>query len=374
MKNRFFGSYKLNEQELRDFFSNSQFFFDTNALLSIYRVKKDMAKKIILSIAKQKDRTSITYHVAEEYHKRVVEQHARRLNEAKKMQELCADSDKLMDNIFSASFLNYIQQEEKTTLKKIIGNFSADVTPFLEEKFNEFNEEFKSMEIAGLLAKELADCIIDPLPKERIEQLKEEFKSRTTTKTPPGYKDKSKAKEDTNTQTNEAGDYIIWTEMIQWAAANKKDILFITNEEKEDWVWSECGLRIGPRRELCYEFNERTNGQRFYLIKLDTFLTLTEDKYTESEIKEIKEEIILKPRIKADSNSILSIIVELSRFKDTFGPPEHLRVFLDKYKSQYNRISLETAKRMPNTSTPYDESYKSQTKKDSNQDSSKDSQ
>ena len=291
MKDQFFGAYKLNEKELKDFFKNCQFFFDTNTLLSLYRVKKEMAIRIIMTIAKEKERVCIPYHVGYEYHDKVARHHAKRLTEAQQMQQLCSSSDKLMKKIFSEVFLNYLQKEETGRLREIIQGFSDAVSAFIEEKTSEFNDEFKSMEIAGLLSHELSECLLHPLPPDRIIQLKEEFKERAKKGIPPGYKDKAKANnENCEGATNESGDYIIWTEMMNWASENKKDVLFICNEEKADWIWKEYGLRIGPRRELCDEFKEKTGGRRFHIIKLDTFLSLTNDEYSDKEIREIVEE------------------------------------------------------------------------------------
>lgn len=343
MKNKFFGSYKLNDKELRDFISHSQFFFDTNTLLGIYRVKKEMAKKIIASIVKQKARVSISYHVAEEYHKHMVEHHAKRLNEAQEMQRICGDSDRLMKKIFSDFFLNYLQQEEISNLKKIISGFSSALSSFVNEKVKEFNDEFKTMEVASILAEELSDCIIDPLPEEIVDKLKEEFKDRAANNIPPGYKDKSKSKNQTETSTNEAGDYIIWTEMMEWAAKNKKDILFICNEEKTDWIWKECGLRIGPRRELCSEFKNRTNGQKFYIIKLETFLTLTDDQYSDTEIKAIEEETkpVSSTLKKSDFQQYLSEIIYLRLLERIEDFPRQLKEFRSITKNEKTTATSE---------------------------------
>ncbi|MDE6192727.1 MAG: PIN domain-containing protein [Muribaculaceae bacterium] len=291
MKNQFFGAYKLNEKELKDFFADCQFFFDTNTLLNLYRVRKDMAIRIISTISKQKQRVSIPYHVADEYHKKIARLHAQRLTVSQQMQQLCSSDESLMKKIFSDAFLNFLQQEEILRLKEIIHSISGNISVFINEKTTEFNDEFKSMEIAYLLSDELSECVLPPLAPERIAQLKEEFKERADKKIPPGYKDKNKAKNGEECEyTNEAGDYIIWTEMIKWASEHGKDVLFVSNEKKTDWIWEECGLPIGPRRELCKEFKENTGGRRFQIIKLDTFLSLTDDEYSDKEIKEIVEE------------------------------------------------------------------------------------
>jgi hypothetical protein len=69
---------------------------------------------------------------------------------------------------------------------------------------------------------------------------------------PPGYKDKSKTQGE-----RAAGDYIVWLQLLHEAKARKCDVLFVTNDLKEDWWRIEPGdLRRGPRPELCTEMRD----------------------------------------------------------------------------------------------------------------------
>ncbi len=79
---------------------------------------------------------------------------------------------------------------------------------------------------------------------EDIDKIKKEGESRYKTKTPPGYCDGNQK------QDNEYGDLFIWKEIIRYAKENDKDVIFVTQDVKEDWWFKEKGKTIGPRYEL----------------------------------------------------------------------------------------------------------------------------
>lgn len=73
-------------------------------------------------------------------------------------------------------------------------------------------------------------------------------------KIPPGFLDKDKENE------NAAGDYIIWSSML----ALQDDVLFVTNDMKNDWVVHKPVLKA--RRELVEEFYEKTGGKSIRIV------------------------------------------------------------------------------------------------------------
>ena len=92
----------------------------------------------------------------------------------------------------------------------------------------------------------------NPYSKETYEQLENEGKERYKNNIPPGYKDSIK-------KENKYGDYIIWKEIIQFSKEHKKNIIFVTDDKKEDWWNIIHGETIGIRVELRKEFLNETN-------------------------------------------------------------------------------------------------------------------
>lgn len=99
-----------------------------------------------------------------------------------------------------------------------------------------------------------------------MEDICKEGKVRYEKKIPPGYKDNTN-----KSNGNEYGDLIVWKEIIKYAKTNKQPIVFVTDDQKEDWWTIEKGFSIRPREELIKEFLDET-GIRILIYNADRFL------------------------------------------------------------------------------------------------------
>lgn len=71
-----------------------------------------------------------------------------------------------------------------------------------------------------------------------IYKLCKEGEHRYKSQTPPGYKDSKKD------GVSKYGDLIVWAETYEYAASNNKNIIFVTDDVKEDWWEKLCDGRI----------------------------------------------------------------------------------------------------------------------------------
>ncbi len=86
-------------------------------------------------------------------------------------------------------------------------------------------------------------------------------------KLPPGYKDKGK-------QDEGVGDYIIWYTILKIATDSKKSVIFVSLDEKTDWMIKSAGQALYVRYELIDEFCRVSGGQSFHIMKFSEFLNL----------------------------------------------------------------------------------------------------
>lgn len=327
MRNKFIWAYRLSPDEVKGLFDRCQFFFDTNTLLHLFRIKKEVANKAVKAISKYKDRISIPFHVAEEYHWHIVEILADRIA---KTQSLISklDENKVFGDIFTSTLTCYFPPEDLKPYRELVSKFCHDATDMLNKRLEEYNHDFNNMEIANSLSNELSGCILPSLSDDEIAKLKEEFPKRADNEIPPGYKDRSKEESGKKRlgQTNEAGDYIIWEEILRWAAASKKDVILVSNENKSDWIWNEHGFTIGPRWELRKEFHERSGGKLFHIIRLDEFIRMTDDKgrFSSDELDAMTDTadpvIIPSKKIKTISFDEIDDYCPPKQFSDCFSP------------------------------------------------------
>ncbi|WP_318449784.1 PIN domain-containing protein [Photobacterium leiognathi] len=123
-----------------------------------------------------------------------------------------------------------------------------------------------------------------------------DLKRRSRLNIPPGYKDKSK-------EQNQAGDLLIWHELLILAESKDKHVIFVSGDEKADW-WHQSGKNpLYPRFELVDEFREKTSGKSFHIVSLSKLLEIFETdrevvesiKSSESEQKIVNEESTAPP-------------------------------------------------------------------------------
>ena len=100
-----------------------------------------------------------------------------------------------------------------------------------------------------------------------FDDTKKELEARLKFNIPPAYKDKGK-------EDGGIGDYIIWKDIIKLAVEQKKDLVFVTGDEKADWFHQSNEAKIYPRFELVHEFKETTEGKNVHLISLSDLIQL----------------------------------------------------------------------------------------------------
>jgi transposase-like protein len=98
---------------------------------------------------------------------------------------------------------------------------------------------------------------------------------------PPGYKDASKP-------DYGIGDLLIWKAILEIGAKNKKDMIFVSGEEKADWQHRADGTALLPRFELLDEYRRASGGQALYILPLSRLLELLN--VAKESVKEVKEE------------------------------------------------------------------------------------
>jgi len=114
----------------------------------------------------------------------------------------------------------------------------------------------------------LADRVLND-EEINVEEIAEDLKNRNTLKIPPGYKDQNK-------DQNQAGDLLIWHEILNIAKEKEQHVIFVSGDEKADW-WHQSGKNpLYPRFELVDEFREKTTGKSFHIVSLSKLLELFE--------------------------------------------------------------------------------------------------
>nr|WP_295884194.1 PIN-like domain-containing protein [uncultured Devosia sp.] len=102
-------------------------------------------------------------------------------------------------------------------------------------------------------------------PTQTNDVLLAEWQVRLKERIPPGYKDGGKA--DTG-----IGDFLVWKALLALGAAQKKDLIFVTGEEKADWFVRVNGAGAYPRPELVAEYRKHSGGKGLRLVEFHDVL------------------------------------------------------------------------------------------------------
>lgn len=290
MKAEFIGYYDPSKEELDKGWNEGMVVFDANALLNLYRYTANTRDDLFQVIEKLKDRLYLPHQVGLEYqNNRVSVINAMESAYDKMYEELNKEVDEGVTNI-----VNQYKRHPSIKIDELQKHFS----PFLKKIKDDLDNQKKSHPdysnkdiIREKLDKLYEKKVGQELTDQELETLYKAGKERYGKQIPPGYRDlKNKEKRG---DRHVYGDYIIWDDLIKYAKKEKKTVILITDDRKDDWWEIENGKTLGPKRQLVKEFFDKT-GYRLLMYNADQFLKFAKQRklvetIKEESIKEVQE-------------------------------------------------------------------------------------
>ncbi len=256
MKNAVYVHQEYDIEEIKRMLKHAVLAFDTNALLGLYSYSPKILQDIKGLLTKDtiKNRLFVPYHTAEEFYKNKdkVIQRAQSIYSSK-LGGVTSTINALQQDINKTHFLSDWVITAKTALQKAV-EAMREAYKAQEVDFDKISETIEEIFYDDCVGREL----------ENSEFYENEFEKRLKYDIPPGITDSQK-------KQNKSGDFIIWSELLAKAKADKTDIIFVTNEKKFDW-WDKSG-KGRPNKQLLVEFNKKTD-RRFYFFNMDSFIRL----------------------------------------------------------------------------------------------------
>lgn len=286
MRQPFVGYFPPTDSEVEYLFDQALVVLDTNALLNLYRYRRDVRESFLGMLERLRGRLWLPHRVAFEFHKQRV--------------SVIRDQDRAIDKILKA--LGDIQSGVINTLGALSRNAIVDIEPIVSSVSDAITTEIRKLEeereqlqgSAGITPQhdELLHRIAElyegrvgvELSTDEMADLLQEGERRYADEVPPGYRDSKKSGND------KYGDFIIWKQMVREASGQGRGILFLTDDNKEDWWWISEGEVLGPRPELRAEFAQES-GQLFYCYRPHYFLDLLKKRGDESVSDELVREV-----------------------------------------------------------------------------------
>ncbi|WP_224244711.1 PIN-like domain-containing protein [Hyalangium gracile] len=280
MRDLFRGYYRLSTTELNSSWADCTFVLDANVLLDLHRYPEKPREELLLIFTKIKDRLWVPFQAALEYEANrlgVIQDQIRRFQDVLKIvaESKANLSKKIGELQLSRRHASINPSKFLKEIERHSDNFIAEI----EELRSNHPMEFMSDAIRDQIG-EILSGRIGPPPESQVvlDAIQKDAARRYERKEPPGYLDGEGRKTDRVIHngllySNEFGDYILWRQVLDYAEhAKPKAVIYITNDEKEDWWRVVSGQRIGPRPELVEEIYRCAGVTHFHMYNTLQFL------------------------------------------------------------------------------------------------------
>lgn len=265
-------------RSIEDAISDGDIVLDTNVLLLPYGAGANSVTQIVDAYKKlnKAGRLFIPSHVAREFIK----------NRPIKIADLYQGIADKLSRFTTPDKLSYPILEgidEFKALNEAVGK-AAELKTEIDKANSALLKKIRSWEwndpVSQAYKSEFTSKVIVE-PKYDKQKTLDELRRRYELAIPPGYKDA--AKDDLG-----IGDFLIWKTILHLGEKNKKDLIFVSGEEKADWQHRAGGKAFLPRYELLDEYRRSSSGKALYIVPLSKLLELL--KVAGDSVKEIKQE------------------------------------------------------------------------------------
>lgn len=275
MKNKFLGYIPYEEELVKELWDRAIFVVDANILLNLYRYSETTKEKVVDDLKKVKDRLWIPYNTAQEFFNNrllVIQTQNNIYNDI--IQQI--NFNPIIDEVNKIRHITLSSKKEE--MIKIINTCKESLIQIIEEDRSNNNTSRKDdilTIIVDLFDGKVGEKILD----KKLEDYKKVIDERYINSIPPGFKDAKKKKEG-----RKYGDCINWFSIIEYAKDNGKDIIYVTDDNKDDWFSKEYKT---PRMELLQEFYEKTNNKKIYIYNTEGFVVNFDKYINNNEVNEV---------------------------------------------------------------------------------------
>lgn len=269
--------YWPDDDDLKVFVTEGRIVLDANVLLDLYRHSATNRERLLDALNQEsvRPRLFLPYQAGLEYHRRRLTVASDHENHYNAVLEAVSNLD---DGVSKAMAALRDKQVRATLAKR--------VDKALRKAKRSIREAIKAEQEANVIP--ATNLRVDDPIRDRIEKLltdegqighppsdelaaawMEQWKASEALpdeEKPPGFKDGKK-------KDGGYGDYFIWQEMLEVARESDTPVLFISGDDKSDWMDRPGGRTLGVRTHLRREFYRETS-QPFHKIDWAGFLEL----------------------------------------------------------------------------------------------------
>lgn len=275
---------KVGNVQIKELVDNGYVVFcDTNVYLRIYDYSPEFADFAIKCLSEISKSLYLTYTSFLEYKKHYMGKYAAAKtkieNYNKKLDEITAkykeDMIKEFERIQQYHFpdIDALKTRAIAKVDDLKNLFSAYYDD--HELLVAINDQYLTQDPIKSFVDLLSQRILPAYTMERIYELCDEGQKRFKNQTPPGFKDKDK------NGIRQYSDFILWSEIIDYAMQKKRNIIFVTDDVKIDW-WDTVENTDGTSSKVFHpklisEFEKKTGQKIVALTSNDLFSAISTD-------------------------------------------------------------------------------------------------
>ena len=302
MKNKFAWYFPLSKNEIIDIWGKAILSVDANVLLDLYRYHENTRNALLDSLKRFAGRSWLSHQAAQEFfrnRKKVIVSSERAFDEAgNTLSEIRTATEEPLNRLKGNRIIPDDVADSVRSALDIALKAAQETVNASKAKYPDFLE---SDPILDTLAELFDGSVGDDFSEEQLGDAIKEGKRRLEQRIPPGFLDSRKD------GARPYGDYFVWRQLLDCAAAAKKPVIFVTSEGKEDWWERVSGKTTGLHYELLKEAYDRT-GQRFLAYRTDRFFRFSAELNGERSNETAAEEIGALVRARTASAPLLRLV------------------------------------------------------------------
>ena len=244
MKKHYKEYFPTSEEDYTNIWKDATIVLDTNILLNLYRYTEDTRDNMFAIMEFYKDKLWMPYQVGLEFLNNRASTTATITKIPETMKVKLDDGKKQLLNVFNNKETSRHPYINKRDLENVYDKAMQQVKEYLEKQAEKTPDYNVSDPILDKVLELYEDKVGENFTPDELLLLYEEGERRYADNIPPGYKDEKEKRGKGRCYL--FGDLLIWKQMIAYSLAENKDIIFVTEDKKEDWWDKNHGLRT-PR-------------------------------------------------------------------------------------------------------------------------------
>lgn len=277
---------QLSADEINAIWEGAVIVLDTNILLNLYRYSEATRDEILSVMEKLKDRLWMPYQVGLEYFNNRVNTFSSIADMHKDFKKKLSDGRTYLLNVFNKPETSRHPHINREDLGKVYDEAIKLVTDYIDKQTEKLHNYAKEDIVLNKLLTIYVGKVGEDFSTEDLFDIYEEGEIRYAGLLPPGFMDEKEKRG--QGLRHLFGDLIVWKEILNYSKSNGVDVIFVTEDTKDDW-WHKKDGKLTPHRELIREFRKETGGHKILMYQQKGFIEASKQNVNETTTTEIEE-------------------------------------------------------------------------------------